>query len=874
MKPKLLVIVAILVTLAVVTPRSRASFELAPRAPRSAAKAVLPDVKAGASPFNVKEHPALASHRVFEEPVAKGVLPYRGANYRAEVSSDGLLFEADGYRMSLRARRLEQGDASLDLGAGPATQARWAAADVERGSGVTEQFIFENRRAEHIVRVDRPIGEGALKVRVAVETNLGGQVQQVGRHDSAWKDTAVEDGGLVFHDVAGRAGLSYHGAVAIDAKGRRQPFDPRWEGGEIALEVPASFMKDAAYPVLIDPWLELNFSGSGGGITNTGTVSEAPAISLIGFSSPCVAWSDASDGDFDIYFRYWTGFEWEVLGPANANVSANTGRSTNPSIGFYDDGDSGQFDHPYIAWEDDQSGTVNIYARFWNGTTWAPKAGSTTSSGVSLVIGTPVKNPQACFTFGFINNNNGTIGRIPVIVYEIDGVGIRSRWLYTGDTSFPEGWYHNPSPMTALGQIGIVSDQPSASRPSARSTATGQVIVAYEQSSGTQMDIFVSTNPNTFYTLDGSGFPVGFFGGGVSNNSPWVQQNVCAGLPVALSVQASLALDPTGNAYVAWQESVGAEREIYVRRSLGGAAFAGFGSSDTGGGVSRTGTLGTSNSSFPSIAISPVTPVASNVRPVVAWEEDASGNTEINVRRLNAAGTAWDQIADEGSAFLVAGDTASNSGGVSRTPNFSLQPRATVAPDGTITVAWRDGTAGTFDLLARRYHDNSPTSLSQGTMVSGVLTPLAIGGTTTSVDVVFTGIPIAESAAIAPLRLQLEIKPSTTPFTGTPTHDSNEVATGVTATVNFTGLPNVNYHWRVRSIDSLGRSSPWTSFGGNTDGQIDFRIDSTATGAGSSNNILGTGPSEHKDKCGLVGLEAFALIALAAFARRRRMSNA
>ena len=92
---------------------------------------------------------------------------------------------------------------------------------------------------------------------------------------------------------------------------------------------------------------------------------------------------------------------------------------------------------------------------------------------------------------------------------------------------------------------------------------------------------------------------------------------------------------------------------------------------------------------------------------------------------------------------------------------------------------------------------------------------------------------------------------------------------GGVASVIFTGLPNVNYHWRARSLDAQGRGSPWVPFGGNADGQIDFRIDSNAVGAGGSNTVQGTS-SDHKDKCGLAGLEALALIGLAAFARRRR----
>jgi hypothetical protein len=851
MKPKLLVAGAILATLAVVAARTRLGTE--PVRPAAAPQAV-----AKPAPADVKNPPALGSYRVFEEPVMEeGSLPYRGATYSAEVSRDGLSFQAGEHKMSLRARRVEQGGTTIDLSDADPVKSRFAATSIARAEGVVEEFVFENRRAEHLVRLDRPIGEGAVTVRVAVETSLKGQVQQVRRGDSSWKDTTVSDGGLVFTDYSGKPGLAYHGAMAIDAAGRRQLFDPRWENGEIALEVPAAFMKDAAYPVVIDPWLELNFSGSGGGISATGTVSESPSINLIGFGgNPCVAWADASDGDFDIYFRYWNGFEWSELGTSASpgGVSANASKSTNPSIGNMQPTGTGFF-HPFIVWEDDLSGTTNIFMKFWTGTAWSALGGSATSSGLSLSIGTPCKNPQAIGVLGLIDNDNtGTVldrfETFPVVVYEIEGIGIASEFFYPGDNQgFPAAWYDHPSGF-------FIAQNSSAARPSVTLDSQNNLVVAYEQSTGTEYDILASIS-------SAGGVP--YVGGAFFAN--WaVMGNASAGTPGGLSVQPAVAVDVNDDIWVAWRESVGAESEIYVARSSGGA-FSSVAGSASGTGISSTSVVGVlTSSNFPTIAIDKLrTPV----QPVVAWEDDAGGNLDIHLRRLNTTSTAWDSVADEGSAF------PGNLGGISRTPSFSLRPKAVVAPDGTITVAWRDGTAGSFDLLVRRYHDNFPSNLTQQAVNGLTLGALAVGGTSITTTVQFSSVILAETASLPTnLRLQLEIRPSTSVFTGQPTHESLEVATGGTATVVFTGLPNVNYHWRARSMDAQGRGSPWVSFGGNADGEIDFRIDSTATGSGSSNNILGTSPPVHKDKCGLVGLEAFALIALAAFARRRRMSNA
>src|SRR5688572_28052602 len=98
---------------------------------------------------------------------------------------------------------------------------------------------------------------------------------------------------------------------------------------------------------------------------------------------------------------------------------------------------------------------------------------------------------------------------------------------------------------------------------------------------------------------------------------------------------------------------------------------------------------------------------------------------------------------------------------------------------------------------------------------------MGTGITSSSTTIQISGVVTAESSTVpTTLRLQLEIRPNNTPFTGQPTHDRLEGASGGVASVVFTGLPNVNYHWRARSLDAQGRGSPWISFGGNPDGQI------------------------------------------------------
>ena len=91
------------------------------------------------------------------------------------------------------------------------------------------------------------------------------------------------------------------------------------------------------------------------------------------------------------------------------------------------------------------------------------------------------------------------------------------------------------------------------------------------------------------------------------------------------------------------------------------------------------------------------------------------------------------------------------------------------------------------------------------------------------------------------------------------------------AVLKFDGLPNFNYHWRARTIDEIGRHSPWIS-PGEVSG-VSFRVNSTTTTGGNNgptNNQVITTATRSKGSCGLTGLEAIALLAALRLIRRKR----
>jgi hypothetical protein len=62
-------------------------------------------------------------------------------------------------------------------------------------------------------------------------------------------------------------------------------------------------------------------------------------------------------------------------------------------------------------------------------------------------------------------------------------------------------------------------------------------------------------------------------------------------------------------------------------------------------------------------------------------------------------------------------------------------------------------------------------------------------------------------------------------FTDEPTASSLLGTSGSIAAVTVVGLANqTDYHWQTRAVDQGGRAGAWSSYGGNSEAQRDFRI--------------------------------------------------
>ncbi|MCP3917776.1 MAG: hypothetical protein GY711_19705 [bacterium] len=106
---------------------------------------------------------------------------------------------------------------------------------LERGP-LTERYDLAPESVEQSFELPHALGQGDVEVRIAIETEL-----------------AVEpDGGaFVFHGEHGH--VRYGAATVLDAGGRTLALETEWDGAVLALRVPAAFLAESKWPVVIDP---------------------------------------------------------------------------------------------------------------------------------------------------------------------------------------------------------------------------------------------------------------------------------------------------------------------------------------------------------------------------------------------------------------------------------------------------------------------------------------------------------------------------------------------------------------------------------------------------------------------------------------------
>lgn len=194
---------------------------------------------------------------------------------------------------------------------------------------------------------------------------------------------------------------------------------------------------------------------------------------------------------------------------------------------------------------------------------------------------------------------------------------------------------------------------------------------------------------------------------------------------------------------------------------------------------------------------------------------------------VKSIGVAFDGLGVETSGLVSSGSTA----------------QVTIAGLGKDTYHWRARTRDEFGVVSNwvNFGNNAESAVDfEVTIVNAApsdpaggnqyrsngIDVIALGGVTLETTVIFKA--TVSDPDLDQVKLQIELRPIDESFDGqTKLFESTLVASGNEARITVTSLAIDSYHWRFRAIDEHGHASPWRSFGGNFDGERDFRVDVT-----------------------------------------------
>ena len=283
-------------------------------------------------------------------------------------------------------------------------------------------------------------------------------------------------------------------------------------------------------------WVEMGGSASGGGISQNGGDSRWPSLRVSAAGVPYVAWEDLSGGDREIFVRRWNGTAWVEVGSGSATgggISNDSAGSRRPSLGIDAAGNL------FVAWENINPPTHDIYVKSWNGTFWVEMGGSATSGGIS-------NDSAQSYWPSLAVPPDGK----PVVVWGSDPTGsgmdeifVRrwsgSDWVEMGSGSASGSGISNTSGESWFASLAIAAD--------------GRPVVAWQDTSGGEEEIYFRRwNGSAWVELD-----TGSASGG----------GVCTDGAGEYSLYPSVAASADGMLAVAWQNlPESGLADIYVRR--------------------------------------------------------------------------------------------------------------------------------------------------------------------------------------------------------------------------------------------------------------------------------------------------------------------
>lgn len=638
--------------------------------------------------------------------------------------------------------------------------------EAKRGA-VAERYMYDANRVEQLVVIpEAPAGRKAISV--ASPLDVPGSATVVVQNQP-WREPRFASGGLQILDDAGNELASIYGARAVDAAGRQLDLNVGWESGCMTMTVPDSFVAVAQFPLTVDPWVELALSGTSGVIgTSAGFYFPQASLILGPADEPYVAFAAGGPPE-DIVVRTFDSGTSSWVDVGVLAPFATPGVSSAPQLAC----PTGTAT-PFVVWTEDVGGggVTDIYARQFVAGAWGEVFGSATATGISATGGANSFDP--CTAIDSAGNQyvcyTETAGGVDEIYLKVNlGAG----WVEIGGSATGGGISGTPGAnMSSRSRITIDSlDRP--------------VVTWTETVAGSNYVYARRFDGVSWVELGGSGSGTGISTTGFSD-------------------QVDVTFDGADEPVICWREDIGPTFEIFVRR-FDGAAWVEMAGSGSGTGISGSPGLDDVVAYLSRDTLG---------NPVIAWNADTGAPTlnQIFVKRWN--GSAWTQL--EGSATSPTG--------ISGTPPPNFSPQVEVDSAGRPAVVWHHIPTG--EARYRQYRGLSlPTVISQTTLAGA---PILVGAATSESFVRFTGAVVSNNAG-EEARLQVEVKPIGTAFTGVPTAESSFTAAGSTAEVTIP-LAVGTYHWQARFESSLATMprTVWSSFplppAGNSEASTDFAV--------------------------------------------------
>jgi Ca2+-binding RTX toxin-like protein len=420
--------------------------------------------------------------------------------------------------------------------------------------------------------------------------------------------------------------------------------------GPVDVETPAS----ATLPSGVDylgRWAEWAGSASGAGVSGSSSNSIEPVVATSG-ATTFVAWADNRQGNFEIFVARHSGLGWvELAGSAHGGaVSNTTTNSRRPSITIGADG------QPIVAWTEFTANGTNsdIFVKRFD-----PAANGGSGAWVGLGNSASAGGISASGAADHAQLVNTAAG---VVVAYIDDSGAAANVFVRrfNGTSWP-------ALGTGAASGDGISDSSTDVSDLTLATDGTNVAAAWMQFvPGTTQIYARQYSGSTWNALSGSAS-----GGGVSNT-------------VAASRRPSAAYFG-GSLFIAWEQVVGAEVEVYAARHQGGWQAAGIGA-NAAGGVSQS----NGNATAPRLAAGDALHLA--------WTDDRVAGLDGNTTSIYAR--RWN-----GTSFVE--ELPGEASGRGIHPQYAAPSSVALAASGSGVVAvWSDMASGTPQIYLRA--NNTP----------------------------------------------------------------------------------------------------------------------------------------------------------------------